>query len=67
MKRGVFCRLRAGNGWIEPRADSGEATPALSNLTSMTWGTFVMEGKFSYSREQISQTHTARPSPLKYD
>ena len=36
MKRGVFCRLRPGNGWIEPRADLGEATPVLSNLTAMT-------------------------------
>ena len=34
MKRGVFCRLRPGNGWIEPRADLGEATPVLSNLTA---------------------------------
>ena len=35
MKRGVFCRLRPGNGWTEPRPDSVEATPGVSNPTSM--------------------------------
>ena len=34
VQRGVFCRLRPGNGWIEPRADLGEATPGVSNVTS---------------------------------
>ena len=31
-EKGVFCRLRPGNGWIEPRADSGEAQPCSRHL-----------------------------------